>query len=71
MINGKVDHRELLGVFQVLGAWIWMDRGKERKYGMEAMDFTTPSTVSIILPCLYPEVKTDFSILEKENRMGN
>jgi len=36
--------------FKFLLAWIWMDRGKERKYGMEAN----------------PEVKTDFSILEKK-----
>lgn len=49
----------------------WTGKKRVREYGMEALDFTTPSPVSNIQPWLYPDVKTDFSILEKKRGSGN
>ncbi len=44
-----------------------MVRGKRaREYGMEALDFTMHNPVSNFPPWLFPEVKTDFSIMEKK-----
>ncbi len=38
---------------------------RAREYGMEALDFTMHNPVSNFPPWLFPEVKTDFSIMEK------
>ncbi len=39
---------------------------RAREYGMEALDFTMHNPVSNVPPWLFPEVKTDFSIMEKK-----
>ncbi len=44
----------------------WYGGKRAREYGMEALYFTMHNPVSNVPPWLFPEVKTDFSIMEKK-----